>query len=94
MKNEIIINPPQNKKMESFTVKIKKNEKINIQSLIITIRQKFNITLKKRKNKSLDDKLLRKISLSKAFDIEQYAHEVYIKDNEEHLPCIISFSFN
>ena len=37
MKNEIIINPPQNKIMESFTVKIKKNEKINIQSLIITI---------------------------------------------------------
>ena len=83
MKNEIIINPPQNKKMESFTVKIKKNEKINIQSLIITIRQKFNITLKKRKNKSSDDKLLRKISLSKAFDIEQYAHEVYIKDNDD-----------
>lgn len=42
MKNEIIIKQLEIKK-ESRTVKIKKNDKIEIKSLMMIIRSKFNI---------------------------------------------------
>ena len=83
MKNEIIINPSDIKKKESSTVKLKKNDSIKMRSIIITIRNNFNIIIRKRKNKSVDERKYRKISLAKSFDLHKYANEVYIKDNDD-----------
>ena len=43
MKNEIVINPSEIKKKESNTMKMKKNDKIYMKSIIITIRNNFTI---------------------------------------------------
>ena len=83
MKNEIVINPSEIKKKESNTMKVKKNDKIYMKSIIITIRNNFTILIRKRKNKSVDERKYRKISLAKSFDLHQYANEVYIKDNDD-----------
>ena len=83
MKNEIIINPSDMKKKESSTMKLKKHEKKNVKSIIITIRNNFNILIRKRRNKSVNEKEFRKITLVKSFDLHQYANEVYIKDNDD-----------
>ena len=83
MKNEIVINTSEIKKKESNTMKVKKNDKIYMKSIIITIRNNFTILIRKRKNKSVDERKYRKISLAKSFDLHQYANEVYIKDNDD-----------
>ena len=83
MKNEIIIHPSDIKKKESSTMKLKKNDKIYMKSIIITIRNNFSILIRKRKNKSVDEREFRKISLAKSFDLHQYANEVYIKNNDD-----------
>ena len=83
MKNEIIIHPSDIKKKESSTMKLKKNDKIYMKSIIITIRNNFSMLIRKRKNKSVDEREFRKISLAKSFDLHQYANEVYIKDNDD-----------
>ena len=83
IKSEIIINQNAPKKKEYLTLKIKKNEKLNIQSMLITMRKKFNLASKERKNKSIDDKENRKFTLIKSFNLNQYADEVYIKDNDD-----------
>ena len=79
IKNEIIINKSEFRKKESATVKLKKRDNIYIPSIILRIRSNFNIIIKKERNKSLNEKELRKISLTKSFDLNQYAKEVYIK---------------
>ena len=83
IKNEIIINTSDMRKKESSTIKLKKNDKINIKSKVITMRNTFNIIIKKRTNKSVNEKEIRKISLAKSFDLYHYTSEVYIKDNDD-----------
>ena len=82
MKNEIIIKQSEIKK-ESGTVKIKKNDKIEIKSLMMIIKNKFDFKIKRKRDISLDDKNFRKILLFKSFNINQYADEFYIKDNDD-----------
>ena len=83
IKNEIIINKNDIKKKGFATFKVKKNEKINMESWLLKIRKKFNLVLKIRKNKSIDDKENRKFTLVKSFNLNQYADEVYIKDKDD-----------
>ena len=51
--------------------------------MLLTMRKKFNLKSKVRKNKSKDEKENRKFTLIKSFNLNQYADEVYIKDNED-----------
>ena len=83
IKNEIIINKNDIKKKGYAPFKVKKNEKINMESWLLKIRKKFNLVLKIRKNKSIDDKENRKFTLVKSFNLNQYADEVYIKDKDD-----------
>ena len=54
-----------------------------MESWLLKIRKKFNLVLKIRKNKSIDDKENRKFTLVKSFNLNQYADEVYIKDKDD-----------
>jgi len=82
-KNQTIVIKNDIKKKGFATLKLKKNEKINMDSWLLKVRKKFNLALKFRKNKSLDDKELRKFTLVKSFNLNQYADEVYIKDKDD-----------
>ena len=83
VKNEIILNINDIKKKESPTIKFIKHNQLYLLSLLMDIRDDFNINLKKKKNKSLDEKENRKITLINSFNLYQYANEVYIKDNDD-----------
>ena len=83
MKNEIFINLNPTKVKESSTIKLIKHKKLYLQSMVLDIRNGFDIDFKKRKNKSLNEKEYRKITLINSFNLYQYANEVYIKDNDD-----------
>ena len=83
IKNEVIELQNKLKLRASATLKLKYIDSINMKNITLNIRNTFNIAKKKYRNKSLNEKELRKILIEKSFDINQYVNKVYIKDNDD-----------